>query len=195
MDWISLALALCMGIALSAACGLRVFMPLLLLALACRWGGLPLAEDMAWLHSDAALICLGAATVLEVAAYYIPWVDNALDALRTPLALVAGTLVMGGVLSEQPDWLQWTVGVIGGAGTAGVVQTLTSGLRLGSTATTGGLGNWILSTAENILALVGSLLALFAPVLALLGLLLILPPLWRLLRRFRRRLSPQTPSS
>ena len=90
---------------------------------------------------------------------------------------------MGGVLAGQPDWLQWGVGVIGGAGSAGVVQLLTSGLRLGSTATTGGLGNWILATLENILAFLGSLLALIAPVLAVLGLALALFIAWRISRR------------
>ncbi len=192
MDWISLLLALCMGIALSAVCGLRVFLPLLLLALACRWGGVPLAEELRWLYSDAALLCLSAATLLEILAYYIPLVDNVLDAIQTPLALIAGALVMSGLLAEQPDWLQWGVGIVGGAGSAGAVQMLTSTLRLGSTATTGGLGNPLLSTVENILAFLGSLLALFAPVLALLGLLLLGWLALRLARRLRRRRQEKT---
>ncbi len=191
MDWMSLTLALCMGIALSAACGLRVFLPLLLLALACRWWGVSLAQDMQWLCSDTAILCLGVATVLELLAYYVPVVDNALDTIQPPLALAAGTLVMSGLLADQPDWLQWSVGVIGGAGSAGLVQLLTSSLRLGSTATTGGFGNWILSTAENLLAFVGSLLALFAPVLALLGMLLLGAIALRLVRRLRRKKSMQ----
>ncbi len=192
MDWISLLLALCMGIALSAVCGLRVFLPLLLLALACRWGGVPLAEELRWLYSDAALLCLSAATLLEILAYYIPLVDNVLDAIQTPLALIAGALVMSGLLAEQPDWLQWGVGIVGGAGSAGAVQMLTSTQRLGSTATTGGLGNPLLSTVENILAFLGSLLALFAPVLALLGLLLLGWLALRLARRLRRRRQEKT---
>ncbi len=186
MDWISLILALCMGIALSAACGLRVFLPMLALAAAGRWGGVPIAEDMAWLLSDAALICLAVASVLEIAAYYIPWVDNALDAIQSPLALVAGALVTAGVLTHQPDWLQWSVGVIAGAGAAGGVKALASTLRLGSSTTTGGLANWIFATLENILAFVGALLALVAPVLAALGLVLFLWLLLRLRRRLRR---------
>ncbi len=187
MDWISLSLALCMGIALSAACGLRVFMPLLVLAVGCRWFGVPMAQEMVWLHSDAALLCLAVATVLEFLGYYIPVVDNSLDALQTPLALVAGILVMSGVLVGQPDWLQWGVGVIGGAGIAGGVQTLTAALRLGSTATTGGVGNPLLSTAENILAFVGAVLALVAPLLAVLGLALLVFVVCRLVRRIRCR--------
>ncbi len=187
MDYLSLALALCMGIALSAACGLRVFLPLLLLALASRWAGVELADDMQWLYSDTALICLAVATLLELLGYYIPWVDNALDALQTPLSLVAGVMVMGGLLGNQPDWLQWSVAAMGGAGAAGMVKTLSSALRLGSTATTGGLGNGLFATLENVLAVVGSLMALFAPVLALLGLLLLVWAAMRVLRWFRRR--------
>ncbi len=83
MDWISLTLALCMGIALSAACGLRVFLPLLVLACASRWCNVPISAELAWLHGDAALLCLAAATVLETLAYYIPWLDNALDTIQT----------------------------------------------------------------------------------------------------------------
>ncbi len=187
MDWISLTLALCMGIALSAACGLRVFLPLLMLALAGRWGLAPLPEGMPWLYSNAALICLAAATTIELAGYYIPVVDNALDAIQAPLTLVAGVLVMSGMLAEQPDWLQWGVGIIGGAGTAGAVRGLTGALRLGSTAGTAGFGNWILATLENICAFVGALLALFAPLFAVLGLLLLGYAALRLVRRLRRR--------
>ncbi len=185
MDYLSLSLALCMGIALSAACGLRVFLPVLLLALASRWAGVELADDMQWLYSDTALICLAVATLLELLGYYIPWLDNALDALQAPLSLVAGVMVMGGLLADLPDWLQWGVAVMGGAGAAGVVKTLSSALRLGSTATTGGLGNGLFATLENVLAVVGSLLAFVAPMLALLGLLLMVWLGMRLLCRLR----------
>ncbi len=96
---------------------------------------------------------------------------------------------MSGVLGGQPDWLQWGVGVVGGAGAAGAVQALTSTLRLGSSATTGGLGNWILATFENLFALIGSVLALVAPVLAALGLALAAWVVWRFCRR---RNTPET---
>ncbi len=187
MDWMSLCLALCMGIALSAACGLRVFLPLLVVAACSRCGLASVSDEMAWLGSDVALLCLSAATVLELAAYYMPWLDNALDAVQGPLAVLAGALVMTGVLAEQPDWLQWGVGLVAGAGTAGGVKLLASALRLGSTATTGGLANWILSTLENIGAFIGSLLALVAPVLAVAGLLLLV---YLLRRRICRKAQP-----
>ncbi len=192
MDWISLTLALCMGIALSAACGLRAFLPMLVLAVGCRWCGVPLASDVAWLASDAALLCLALATVLELLAYYIPWLDNALDTLQAPLALVAGALVMGGVLAEQPDWLQWGAAVVGGAGSAGAVKGITSALRLGSSVTTGGFANGLFSTLENIFAFAGAVLALVAPVVAALGLALVVFLALRLCRR-RRHSQPETP--
>ncbi len=194
MDWSSLILALCMGLALSAACGLRVFLPLLLLAAASRWCGIPVSEELGWIVSDAALVCLGAATLLETLAYYIPWLDNALDTVQAPLALVAGVFVMGGVLEGQPDWLQWGLAAIGGAGAAGAVKTLSSALRLGSSLTTGGLANGLFSTLENIVALVGAVMALALPVLAFVLLALTAFVAWRLVRRLRaRRAAGQEP--
>ncbi len=195
MDWITLCLALCMGISLSAACGLRVFMPLFALAVAARWGGLPVTDSLAWVQTDAALICLGSATLIELLGYYIPVVDHALDAIQTPLALVAGVLVMGGVLDAMPDYLQWGLGVIGGAGVSGVVKLTSNALRLASTATTGGLGNNILATSENVLASVGSVLALIVPVLALLGFVALALLAWGIVRRLRRRRSAAVTSA
>ncbi len=187
MDWISLCLALCMGLSLSAACGLRVFMPLFALAVAVRWGGLPVTDSLAWVQSDAALICLGSATLIELLGYYFPVIDNALDTIQTPLALVAGVLVMGGMLDAMPDYLQWGVGVIGGAGVSGAVKLTANAVRLLSTATTGGVGNGLFATLENVLAFIGAVLALIVPVLALLGFIVLAIIAWRLLRRLRRR--------
>ncbi len=187
MDWITLCLALCMGLSLSAACGLRVFMPLFVLAAAARWCSLPVTDSLAWVQTDAALICLGTATVIELLGYYIPLVDNALDTIQTPLALAAGIVVMGGMMDGLPDYLQWGIGTIGGAGVAGAVKLGSNALRLASTATTGGLGNGIFATLENILAATGTVLALIVPVLALLGFIALVALVWLSVRRLRRR--------
>ncbi len=190
MDWLTTVSALCMGVALSASCGFRVFLPLLALSIGVRWFGVPVSDGFGWVASDAALVCLAVATVLEIAAYYIPVVDNALDAVQGPLALVAGAIVMAGLLGDLPPYLQWGVGIVGGAGAAGTVKTLTSSVRLGSTATTGGLGNCVVSTAENGCAVVGSTLALVVPILA--AALLLLAGgvvVWFVRRSHRRRLA------
>ncbi|HEV2126715.1 MAG TPA: DUF4126 domain-containing protein, partial [Chloroflexota bacterium] len=67
-------LALTLGIGLSAACGFRVFLPFLVMSVAARSGYLDLSSDFAWIGSYPALVAFGAATLVEVLGYYIPWV-------------------------------------------------------------------------------------------------------------------------
>ncbi len=184
METPQLLLALCMGIALSAACGFRVFVPLLIAGLAVRFAGVHVADSLAWAGSDAALVCLGIATLLEITAYYVPYVDNLLDMVCTPLALIAGMVVMSGMLGDLPAYLQWGIGIVGGAGSAGVVQAGSVLLRGLSTGGTGGIANPVLSTVENILATLGSVLAVFVPILAV-GVMILL--VWIISRVIRRR--------
>lgn len=187
MEIPQLLLALCMGIALSAACGFRVFVPLLVAGLAVRFGGVHVADSLAWAGSDAALVCLGIATLLEITAYYIPYVDNLLDTVCTPMALIAGTVVMSGMLGELPPYLQWGIGIVGGAGSAGMVQAGGVLLRGVSTGGTGGIANPVLSTVENILATLGAVLAVFVPILAAGVMILLVWITGRMIRRWRRR--------
>ncbi len=182
-----IVLSIALGISLAAACGFRVFAPLLVLGLAGRFCALPLTDVLAWTASATGLICLGCATLAETLAYYIPWVDNALDAISTPLALAAGTLMMGGQMEALPDAVQWGLAVVAGAGAAGAVQAGTSALRAGSSVTTGGLGNFVVATGENIMAVVGSVLAVIAPLLAAMGFILLCLLGWIIVRRIRRR--------
>lgn len=180
-----IVLALMLGVSLAASCGFRVFTPLLVLGLAGRFANFPVAELMSWTATDTGLVCLGCATLLEILAYYIPWVDHALDSVSTPLALVAGTLVVGGQLEGMPDALQWGVAVVGGGGAAGAVQLGTVSLRAVSSAVTGGLGNFAVSTGENIMALVGAVLSIIVPVAAFIGILLMGLVIWRIVRSRR----------
>ena len=187
-----LAMALCMGVALSAACGFRVFVPLLAVSLAVRYAGLGVSGSFSWVGTDAALICLSVATLVEVLAYYIPLVDHALDAVNTPLALVAGALITCGLLPDMPEFVRWGIGIICGAGAAGSVHLSTTALRGASSATTATLGNPIIATGENILSVIGSVLAILIPVIAVLGMLLMVWLIFRLIRRLRRSLHPAT---
>lgn len=187
MEIPQLILALCMGIALSAACGFRVFVPLLIAGLSVRSAGVHVADSLAWTGSDAALVCLGIATLLEITAYYIPYIDNLLDTVCTPLALIAGMVVMSGMLGDMPPYLQWGIGIVGGAGSAGMVQAGSVLLRGLSTGGTGGIANPVLSTVENILATLGAVLAVFVPLLAVGIMLLLVWGTCRMIRRWRRR--------
>jgi uncharacterized membrane protein len=84
------ALSIILGIALAAATGFRVFLPMLIVSGAAYTGHLSLDETFAWLGTPSALTMLSVAALAEALAYYIPAVDNLLDALATPTASLRG---------------------------------------------------------------------------------------------------------
>lgn len=144
--------SLAVGVGLSAACGFRVFLPLLGLSAAARFGELPLVSGFEWLASLPAFLALLTATAVETVAYYIPWLDNALDAITTPIALAAGTMITASQIEGLPPYAQWGLAAIAGGGASGLVQAGTVVGRATSSATTGGLGNGVVATAEVLLA-------------------------------------------
>jgi hypothetical protein len=161
-------LTLCLGVGLSAACGFRIFVPFLVMSIASRSGHLGLNGGFEWIGSDAALGTFAVATVLEIGAYYIPWLDNLLDAIATPTAVAAGVLASAAAIETSSPLLTWTLAAIAGGGAAALIQTGTAVLRGASSLMTAGFGNPVLSTAEAGGALGISVLAIALPVLALL---------------------------
>ena len=162
-------LSLLIGLGLAAACGFRVFVPLLIMSLATRAevGHLVLGDHFAWIGSTPALIAFSAATLLEIAGYYIPWVDNLLDTVATPTAIVAGILVTASSMAtDVSPFLKWTLAVVAGGGTTAAFQGITAFARHVSSFTTGGLGNPVLATAEAGGSALLSVLAITLPVLA-----------------------------
>ena len=168
--------AVAIGIGLAASAGFRVFVPMLVAAIAARTGILPLNESFQWLASWPSIIILGTATVVEILAYYIPVVDNLLDTLSTPLAIGAGTLLLTSVLPIDSELMKWITGAAVGGGSAAVVQSGSALTRLTSTKLTAGLGNPVVATVENVAATGTSILSLVIPffILALFLLLTIL---------------------
>jgi hypothetical protein len=195
MAGVDLALAVAMGVGLAAAVGLRVFLPMLVLSIGAYTGHLTLSSGLAWLGTPAALVMLSVAAVSEILAYYIPGVDNALDVIAAPAALIAGTVVSAAVLTDVPPMVRWTTAVIAGGGAAGVVHGLTSLLRAKSTVMTVGLGNHAIATGELAGALIVSLLALAAPLAAVAVAVLFCWFAARLLRRLLRKQRPAASSS
>jgi len=164
-----LLLSVCLGIGLSAACGFRVFIPLLVLSGASIYGYVQLPSELAWMGTHTAFWAFGTAAVLEVAAYYIPWVDHLMDTIAGPAAAVAGALVMASTLTDMSPLLKWTLAVIAGGGSAALVQGSTMLARGISTTTTGGLGNPVVATGETAGAVILSLLAVVLPIVAALA--------------------------
>ncbi len=134
-------LSIFVGLGLAAACGFRIFVPLLVLSIAALSGHVNLGQSFQWIGTYPALIAFGVATVLEVLGYYIPWVDHLLDTVATPAAVVAGIVVSASVMGNLDPFLRWTLAVIAGGTLAGVVQGGSVLTRAVSTGTTGGLGN------------------------------------------------------
>lgn len=176
-------LALLVGIGLSAACGFRVFVPMLVVSAAGWAGWLPLAPGFEWLGTLPALIAFGAATTVEVAGYYIPWVDNALDTVAGPAAMVAGTVLMASVIADVNPFLKWTLAIIAGGGTAATVQGMTTLARAGSSALSLGFLNPVISTVELVGSTGLAILAIAVPVVGLLVLAVLVLALVKLLRR------------
>jgi hypothetical protein len=162
----STLLSVLLGVGLSAACGFRIFVPFLLVGIAARTGHVSLGSSFTWLATTPALLALAVATVLEVGAYYIPWLDHLLDVVATPAAVVAGMVMTASVVTGLDPMLKWTLALIAGGGIAGTVQALTVGTRKVSLLTTGGLGNPVVSTLELAGSVFLTVLAIALPLLA-----------------------------
>lgn len=176
------ALSICLGIGLAAACGFRVFVPLLGLSIASLCGYLDLNENFAWAGTWPALACFLTASVLEIAAYYVPWLDNLLDSIATPAAVAAGTVVSASVLTELPPLVRWSVALIAGGGVAGVIQSATVAVRGASSVTTAGTGNWLVASIELVAAIAATAFSVLLPALGAMlaaGLLAAAVYMWR----------------
>ena len=192
-------MSILIGIALSATCGFRVFVPLLAVNIGTRAkdaDGQPLIELAAgfdWLSSDIAMMIFLVAAIFEIGGYYIPWIDNLLDSVASPAAIVAGTLITASFITGMDPWLQWLLALIAGGGVAGAVQATTVVTRASSTVTTGGLGNPIVSSVETSGAFLGSALSILAAPFALgVFVLLLGSGLWIWFRRRKHKLKEAT---
>ena len=176
-------LSICIGVGLAAACGFRVFVPLLCLSIAARSGAIPveLAESFQWVASYPAMIAFGVATILEITAYYIPWLDNALDSIAVPLATVAGIFVTASLVADIDPFWRWTMAIIAGGGIAASTQLATTKARVTSTAATAGIANPVLATVETGSSTVLSVLSVVWPIVALVLTILVVAACWLLL--------------
>ena len=182
---LELLTAILIGIGLSAACGFRVFVPLLGAGIAAHLGYLPLSPEFAWLASMPALIALSLATLLEIGAYSVPVIDHFMDAIATPIAIIAGTLMMASLLGDTSPFFKWSLAIIAGGGAAGVVQIGSVLARSGFALMTGGVGNLLVAVLEFVGAVMMTVIAIFVPLLAVSGLLVIIVLMirWFLRRR------------
>ncbi len=181
-------LSIFVGISLSAAAGFRVFVPLLVMSIAANTGHLSLTSGFEWIGTTPALVAFSIATLFEILAYYIPFVDNLLDTIATPAAVVAGVILTASTVTGLSPFLSWSLAIIAGGGIAATVQSITGVTRLASTTTTGGVANPAVSTAELGGATLLSGLAIFIPVagIILVGIIIV----WGIGRIRRKSTAP-----
>ena len=167
--------AIALGIALSACCGFRIFIPMLAAAIAAYNHWINFSADMQWLGTLPAIICFATAALIEIAAYYFPFLDNILDAIAAPLAVAAGTILAFAILptGNSEPLLRWVAALIAGGATAGTIHVGTGLLRLFSTKATLGTGNPVVASGENAVAITASVLSFIVPVIIATILLLV----------------------
>lgn len=199
IPYLPYAISAFIGIGLAAATGFRVFLPMFAVSLASYMGWIPMNENFHWLSGLPTLITTGIATIVEVVAYYIPYVDHLLDTLSIPLATIAGSVMFASQFADIGTFPQWALALIAGGGTAAAISSGFAGTRAASTATTGGLGNSVVATTETAGAGMMSILAMTAPIIAfvitiiLIIIVLVLGrKLWRKFRNFNSDRSAKT---
>ena len=162
MDIVQILLSLSLGLGLAAACGFRVFIPPLMMGVGSRLDLYKLEGSFVWVDDNWAIAIFAVATLLEIGGYFIPWIDNLLDTVATPAAIIGGVFVTSASLEGELDpSAQWTLSVIAGGSVSGVIQLGTVATRAISTGTTGGLANPIISLLEAVASILCILISLF----------------------------------
>lgn len=187
MDLYQAAVSLVLGLALSACCGLRVFVPLLVAACGQHWGWLSLNENFQWLGHTYSIAIFAIAAIIEILAYKIPFLDNALDTITTPASIVAGTLLTAGHIINLDPSLRWTLALIVGGGSAGIIQLATTLMRGTSTTTTAGVANPFFATGESVAAIFLSVFALILPLISGIIIILVLFAAIKFLMSYRKK--------
>jgi len=184
---VDLVVSIFIGVGLSAACGFRVFMPMLVMSIAAISGVYTPAEGFAWVGSYPAALAFGVATVVEIGGYYLPWVDNVLDVIAFPASVIAGTVCTAAAVSDMSPLMTWSTAFIVGGGSAATIQGITTVVRGASSATTGGLANPVVSTGETISSTVLAVLAIVIPIVAFLIVVTLVFFAVRIFIRWRRK--------
>jgi len=157
--------------------------------LASLTGHLHLSPGFEWIGSQYCTIAFGTATLVEVLAYYVPWLDHILDLIASPAAIIAGIVASASMVTELSPFLKWTLALIAGGGAAAIVQGMTVLLRTKSSALTAGTGNGVISSLELVGSIITALLAVVVPMICVaLIALLCLFVIWKAGRLFIGRM-------
>ena len=176
------------GIGLAASCGFRVFVPMLVVSAAANGGYLELTQGFDWLSTPVRWLRLRLPPAVESGAYYIPWLDHLLDTIASPAAVVAGAILFAASAVSLDPFMRWSLAIIAGGGSAAVVQGGTILARVASTATTGGVANFVVSTLETLAGFVFPILSIVVPLVTLALLIVVVACMYYAGREIARRL-------
>ncbi len=175
---------------LSGSAGLNAYIPLLVVALAARF---PMSDPLVKLQAPFDLMgswwaigLIAMLLVIEIVADKIPAVDSINDGIQTFVRPAAGAILFAGsanVITDIHPILSLGAGLL----VAGGVHATKAAARPVVTVSTAGVGNPVVSTLEDIVAVVVSLLAVVLPIIAAIILLGFLIFIIYVVRRWRRR--------
>lgn len=192
---ISMVMSVLLGVGLSAAVGFKVFLPFLIVGVLTKFGVISVGENFEVLSSWTAIIILSTAALVEIGTSLIPGLDNALDTIAVPVAVVAGTIMTATLAGDFMDpAFKWAIALIAGGGTAGIIKMGTAGLRVGSTAATGGLATPVLAAGELGASLLLTALAFIVPILCIIVIIFIIYKMIKLLQKIKNKWSNNNPT-
>lgn len=171
---------------LSGAAGLNAWLPLFVSALLARLDVVELAAPFDEFSSTAGLAVLGTLTVADFVGDKVPVVDHVLHVAGTVIAPISGAILFTGSAGAESD-VPTLLSLVLGAVVAGSVHAVRTTARPVATASTGGLGNPVVSLAEDATSGLLTLLAFAVPILAVAVLVALLAALALVVRRLRSR--------
>ena len=121
--------AVIVGLLLSFSAGVRITLPLLAVNLLAFYHEITLPDNMAWLGTQPTLIILSVACAAETLIHFVPAAGTWIKAMATPLAFVAGTLLMAVPLGDKNPIYQWTLSAVVGGGAATLTHLGVTGMR------------------------------------------------------------------
>ncbi|PDV98774.1 DUF4126 domain-containing protein [Candidatus Chloroploca asiatica] len=179
MEWI---IALATGLGLATASGLNAYLPLLTIGIFARLGMIQLAEPFDLLSNVFVLLVIAVLAVLDFAGDKLPAVDSFFHAAGIVINPIAGAIL---ALASQGDLATVSPILVGAAGllAAGSTHAARASVRPVVTAATGGTGNPIISTIEDVTSLVLSILAILVPIFAVVLAIVLAFVAYRVFRR------------
>lgn len=176
-----------LGISLSAACGLRALIPVLVFGVAVAAGHISPSSGFAWIGSSAALAAFAALAGAELFASFTEKAGRLFDLAATPIAMLVGSLLAMAAFRDVDVLVGTLVPLIIGVGIAGPSQSLVGLMRARFVAASGRKGRAVAGLAEASGALLLAALGVLAPLAGGVLVLALLAARWNDVREAVRR--------